>query len=124
VRYFDYETDEFLPHSNTWTEFFQKRRFFDYEKEARLVLSSEMVLNPDRPQPKSLIISRRHNLRPGFTLSEQGIFFAINIDHLIEDIYVSPKAPPWFAALVQDVASKYGLERSVKKSSLFDRPVY
>jgi hypothetical protein len=44
----------------------------------------------------------------------------VDINTLISNIYVAPKAPPWMGDLVKAVAVRYGLKRDqVIKSELY-----
>jgi hypothetical protein len=46
------------------------------------------------------------------------IEFDININDLIENIYVNPKADNWFYNIVQNICDKYNLDIIVKKSKM------
>ena len=44
------------------------------------------------------------------------------LSELIESVYVAPKAPPWFATLVEALMRRYGLLQPVISSDLLDEP--
>lgn len=51
-----------------------------------------------------------------------GIYVPIDLDLLIEQTIVSPKAPRWFAEMVVAIASKYGLQERIAPSILSGKP--
>ena len=48
----------------------------------------------------------------------------INLDILIENIYVSPSSAPWLSTLVKNVMHQYGIDKSVLYSKLNNKPVF
>ena len=48
----------------------------------------------------------------------------VDLDELIESVYVSPMAEPWFRDVVEDVLRKYGLEKKVYHSALDDKALF
>ena len=48
----------------------------------------------------------------------------VDLDVLIESVFVSPMAETWFKALVVDVLQKYGLNKEVFHSALDDKALY
>jgi hypothetical protein len=77
--------------------FFCKRKSFDYEREARVLLCS-----------------------PNFETA--GVYLSADLDTLIEEVVVAPMAESWFAELVASVSKRYDLELSVTRSTLFEAP--
>jgi hypothetical protein len=54
------------------------------------------------------------------TEAEAGKYVTVDINTLISNIYVAPKAPSWVGDLVKAVAVRYGLKRDqVIKSELY-----
>ncbi len=49
-----------------------------------------------------------------------GTYIMVDLNKLIQNIYISPKAEKWFPNLVQYIVDKYELDRKVKTSSLGD----
>lgn len=93
VHYIDYRS-EYIPDGNGFWPFAFKRRAFEHEKEMRLV--TQAVSPPGVP----------------------GAFMPVELDSLIEGVYVAPNAAKWFHELVSSVTSKYGLKLPVMQSSL------
>ena len=79
--------------------FWYKRKSFEYENEVRA------------------IVKRRN-------ISEKGIYIPINIEKLIDRIYVSPYAPEWFVAVVKSVVDKYKIDVPVLHSQMLEKPFY
>lgn len=79
--------------------FWYKRKSFEHEREVRALI-------------------RNHNN------NGKGVSHPINLDILIENVYVSPYAPEWFAEVVRDVVKRYGLNKPVLYSAMSDRPFY
>ena len=53
-----------------------------------------------------------------------GISVPVSLDILIEKIFVSPKSPKWFLDLVKSISIKYGLDKEVIQSDLYNGPLY
>ena len=100
VQYVDYLSD-FIPEHDPYLAFFHKRKSFEHESEIRAIVKE---LNKDE--------------------MDVGCAISIELDLLIENIYVSPESPEWFYKLVENSVKKYGLNKLVIKSSLADDPVY
>ncbi len=54
----------------------------------------------------------------------KGIWKYINLDRLIERIYIAPETPNWFAQLVENIIKKYEIEAEIIKSHLENEPFY
>lgn len=48
----------------------------------------------------------------------------VNLDEMIESVFVSTMAESWFKDVVVDVLKKYGLDKQVFHSALDDRALY
>lgn len=83
----------------TKTPVWYKRDCFEYEKELRVVIKE--IDNLDK-----------------------GKLIDVDLDTLIESIYISPTATPWLADLVKNIMLKYGLQKSIVKSKLNEKPVF
>jgi len=53
-----------------------------------------------------------------------GLMVKMDLDMLIEKVYISPSAPGWFANLVESILRKYGLDKIVEHSKLDEKPIY
>jgi hypothetical protein len=110
VTYFDYNVDDLssipIPESGLpelyrlmiTPELCFKRKSFEHERELR-VLTWEKV-----PEPTGA-----------------GKYVPVNLDVLIERVYVSPLSPDWVAEVVSREMSHYGVASEVVHSRLYDR---
>lgn len=97
VNYIDFSKD----FTSFYGTLFYKRYSFAHEKEVRSVI-------------------RRRDMKDPPT----GIYIPINLDRLIENIYVSPTSQPWFYEVVKKTVDKYGIKKSVLQSALNEEPFY
>jgi hypothetical protein len=133
VNYIDYKKQPVPlstakePVVNLFYPFIHKRRSFEHERELRAVISywgetPELMYDGDEeieiPQPK---------VKSEKFYKEKGVLFGLNVpvnlDELIENIFVSPTANKWFEDVVNSVMKKYGLNQKAEKSPLADDPL-
>lgn len=104
VRYEDYRTYK-ITLGNIFYPFVHKRRVYKSENELRAIIREEPLDEFDEPAPTG------------------GIMKQLDLDALIERIYVAPNAHLWFRDLVAEIVlNKYGLDKPVLSSSLDERP--
>jgi len=102
VRYVDFEDDD--PNLGEIGAFTLKRKSFEHERELRAIIWR----NVER---------RIEGLEP---IPSNGLLVPIDLDTLVECVYVSPTAKPWFADLVRSVIGTYGFNWKVIHSSMYD----
>jgi hypothetical protein len=56
--------------------------------------------------------------------SEWGKAVPIALNQLIENVYVAPSAPDWFAELVRSITARFGFDFPVIHSSLDAKPLF
>lgn len=110
VQYIDYKS-YFMPEGNLFYPFLHKRKSFEHEHELRA-----LIMMPIPGEGGSLDFSKE----PTF----QGKFVPVNLDTLIETIFVCPSAPSWFFSLVKDVMGKFNIKKEIKQSQLNEAPFY
>jgi hypothetical protein len=98
VKYIDYDNDV-LPAANVLYPFIHKRKSFEHEQELRAVIFR-------------------------FPPFKHDTYMTVNLDTLLNKIYVAPSSPAWFFELVKSVAKKYDLDKKVLQSSLDAKPMY
>lgn len=107
VQYVDYlghdAVSELKLGGDTLLYYVRKRRSFEYEREVRAV-----IVGP----PTSRFAG------------DSGWYVRVELDVLIESVFVSPGAEDWYLNLVRAVTGRYGLEKEVIRSSLLDGPIY
>jgi hypothetical protein len=111
VKYIDYE-NEYFPSDNMFYPFLHKRKSFEHEQEIRAII---FII-------KGGVFESNENSE--IKKYETGIYVPIDIDILIENIFVSPKAEPWFRELVESVIKNYHINKNVRQSSLTDDPLF
>ena len=79
--------------------FWYKRKSFEYEKEVRAII-------------------KKHDFK------KKGIYIPVNIDKLIDGIYISPYASEWFVDVVKSVVDKYNINIPVSYSQMVEKPFY
>jgi hypothetical protein len=105
VGYIDYEKDSFST-VNMDHLYVHKRKSFEYEHEIRCLIRRY----PDHWTDAPLI--------------DQGVAVAVNLDVLIENIYVAPASPPWFFDIVNSTILKFGRSQKAIMSPLSSTPKY
>lgn len=107
VRYIDYETEE-IDLSLQLEPYITKRKSFEHEREVRAI---SVLTEYENGQPVS---------------SEEkyaaGLYHEVDLDRLIGEVLVAPRAADWFVELVGSVMHRYGLEADVRRSTLADPP--
>lgn len=109
VQYIDFDKGA-IPENNILYPFLYKRLSFSFENELR-------ALFLDVPIKEGAVIYSPE-------VQPRGKCITVDIDTLIERIYVAPTAPIWFLELVKDVTNKYELSKNVLQSSIDSDPFY
>jgi hypothetical protein len=95
VKYIDYKK-EYIPFDNDFFPFLFKRKSFQYEREIRII--SDLT---------------KHNLK-----INEGAKINVDIDKLIEKIYIHPKSENWYKNLVIQLMQQLGFDYEIEKSDL------
>lgn len=104
VQYVDFKT-AWVPENNQYYPFMFKRKSFEHEKEVRALIDSDKVDQQD------LLLK-----------SEIGFKNKVDLNLLIDEIYIAPDASDWFFELVKKVVNNYGLKANVIRSKLLELP--
>lgn len=110
VKYIDFQED-WMPEGNTLYPFVHKRKSFEHEKELRAVI-------------QELRYKKSGEIDWSKPLCDDGIYVQVDLDMLIDRIYLAPTSPKWLFELVKSITKKYKLDKDVLQSSLDDVPVY
>lgn len=109
AKYIDYET-EWIDAGNLLSPFVHKRKSFEHEREIRALVikfpSGDNGMDFDQET------------------IDYGLKIKVDVERLIEKIYVAPSSPAWFAELVRAVVQRYGYDFQVVQSKLNEQPVY
>ncbi|MDI9257422.1 MULTISPECIES: hypothetical protein [Flavobacterium] len=95
VNYIDYKK-EYIPFNDMFFPFLFKRKSFQYEREVRII---------------SDISSKNMKINDGLKID-------VDINQLIEKIYIHPKSENWYKKLVIELVSKLGFGFEIEKSDL------
>jgi hypothetical protein len=125
VQYLNYR-NEWLKESLGWEIFLTKKRPYEYERELRalnIVYDSdlynkklfntsfskkdEIILDKDQTTKAKKILSM--NNKKGFPVYIPGKLIKINLDNLIESIYVSPYVDDYFIEVINSLIEKYDI---------------
>jgi hypothetical protein len=112
IKYIDYQR-EVIPMGNGLSPFLYKRKSFEYEDELRA-----LIWTPEHGK-NDIIHPQNNKFRDVL-----GLNVAVDLDILVEKIFLSPNAPQWIGDIVRSVIKKYGLEKDVVQSDLASTPLY
>ena len=110
VNYVSYDTTRIRDNDPT-APFIHKRRSFEHEREVRAIIRKPYLRNNE------IIFD-------GPDICDVGIYIDVDVDTVIQDVFVPPYADDWFTDLVQATAETYGLQATVKKSEISTLPVW
>jgi len=113
VNYIDYTKESFDERNCFFTPFLHKMKSFEYEQEVRAI--SMKVPN---------YIKDNIELKTTPAVFSVGGYIDINLDTLIEKVYVAPTAQEWFRDLVESAIKKYGLNLTPQWTDLHSTPIY
>src|SRR2546422_5996879 len=105
VTYLDYEKDE-VPVDTVFAPFFCKRKNFEDEHELRAGVHA--------------VSGEPGTMRP----VRAGAYVPVNLDTLVDAVYVAPEAPEWILEVVRSVTKLHGLGKEVKRSGISGTPLY
>lgn len=102
VLYLDYERDR-IPDGFMFGPLLCKRKSFEHEKEVRAFITD----NPDTG-------------RDGYAFfpDTPGEYFGVDVSELVKEVVLAPSSVPWLEEIVQTTLNKFGLDVTVRKSSL------
>jgi hypothetical protein len=115
VRYRDYAREP-VDTGFVLAPLLQKRKSFQHENELRIITQQLPHLGSPSIEGQQYDYSRT---------PIPGIRLEVDLESLIEEIFVAPSAPSWFLNVVTSVAAKYGLHVPVRQSELLEgQPVF
>lgn len=110
IKYIDYEKD-MIPLDNMFEVVLHKRKSFEHERELRVLVSQLETEDNKIKVPKEGEIA-------------QGVEIPIDVNTLVEKVYVSPTAQTWQKNVLESVVKKLGFQFTVVQSSLNRTPLY
>jgi len=114
VHYVDYEnaTFESIDHL---APFIYKRKSFEHEKELRAII--------ELPRSETLMENNKKYVKP-IQPPDDGLYVKVDLDILIDQIYLAPTSSDWRYGLVTRLVRKYRLEKQVIQSRMDNPPLY
>jgi len=119
VRYIDYEQD-YLAEDHEFRPYMHKRMSFEHERELRAMI----YIPSDDPNRYLSIAVKDREARVGEPVGDVGRAVTVNLNALIERVYVAPTSPTWFNDLVLKVMNKYELNKPLINSALDAKPMF
>ncbi len=95
VNYIDYKK-EYIPFNDMFFPFLFKRKSFQYEREVRIISDTSKT---------------KININDGIKIN-------VDINELIDKIYIHPKSENWYKNLVIQLVSQLGFDIIIEKSDL------
>ncbi|TEB40750.1 hypothetical protein D0809_29020, partial [Flavobacterium circumlabens] len=95
VNYIDYKK-EYIPFDDLFFPFLFKRKSFQYEREVRIITDAS-----------------KSNIK-----LNDGLKIHVDINQLIEKIYIHPKSENWYKKLVIELVERLGFGIEIEKSDL------
>lgn len=95
VNYIDYKK-EYIPFDDSFFPFLFKRKSFQYEREVRIITDTS-----------------QSNLK-----LNEGLKINVDVNQLIEKIYIHPKSENWYKKLVIELVDRLGFGLEIEKSDL------
>ena len=110
VKYIDFE-NEWVDEDNLYHRFLRKRKSFEHERELRALLQLEIegcreIVRDGKKFYEDVKDTSNPNQK-----TDGGKYVSVDVDRLISNIYVAPKARSWVGELVKAVAERYNLKR-------------
>jgi len=90
--------------------FFHKRKSFEHEREVRALVVKA-------PVGENMLDFGRETMIDGLQIK-------VDVEKLIEKIYIAPSSPGWFADVVRSLIRKYGYQFEVVQSQLDSQPLF
>jgi hypothetical protein len=100
---------------NVLDPIFHKRLSFEHEKEIRACIHDVTRLNDVRDDGSSFVNVEKE--------TPPGLSIPVDLNTLIEVVYLSPTTVDWFYELVKSVSSGYSVNAKVHRSSLSSSPI-
>lgn len=125
VQYIDFDNDAEDYRRFHWTEraFWHKHKVYDYEREVRAIITLPIDSEPVQREERMDVVEfgemfdgliAHHRLRE----SPPGISAPVELDELVEKVFVSPYAQPWFTNVVRGLCGALQVKAEIIQSSI------
>lgn len=112
INYIDYNIES-IPMKNLLSPFLYKRKSFEHEQELRC-----LIWTPQHGKNELMDLSKNKYK------DTYGIYVHVNVETLIERIYLAPSSPEWMLDLLKSLMMKFSLDKPVIQSDLASVPLY
>jgi len=124
VEYIDYNKD-FMTDENPLFAFYHKRKSFEHEHELRAAFTripteNGIFINLAKIRKKDYNVGIDHSVN----LDNIVEIVPINLNTLIEKIYVPPTADDWFKEIIESLLKKFRVKANVERSQLEKDPIF
>lgn len=110
VNYYDEKCDPIPVNKNSFIPFLQKRRIYEYESEVRCCYALSQQKDKEIEWQQQDIY--------------HGVFIPVDLDKMIERVYISPYSPKWIRDIVAGINEKFDLKKEIVHSGVFDSVDY
>lgn len=110
VSYYDEKCDPVPVNENSFIPFLQKRKIYEYESEVRCCYTLSQDYDKEFEWQQQDVYN--------------GVFIPVDLDTLIEHVYISPYSPKWIRDIVEGINEKFGLKKEIVHSEVFDSGDY
>jgi hypothetical protein len=125
VNYIDYSRDS-INDSDLLELFVTKRKHFEYEQELRVITTTTFSQHDNRrlilrrDAAKELYKIEPFEQNRTNLLTSAGRYVPVDLESLLDKIFVAPLSEDWYVNLVKSIVSKYGISQDkVVKSNLY-----
>jgi hypothetical protein len=124
VKYIDYNKDS-INDFDMLELFVTKRKHFEYEKELRVITTTTFSRDDNRRLILGDATKELYRIEPfkqnrTNLLTDAGRYVPVDLETLLDKIFVAPLSEDWYVNLVKSVVSKYGISQDkVVKSDLY-----
>jgi hypothetical protein len=124
VNYIDYSRDS-ADDFDLLELFVTKRKHFEYEQELRVITTTTFSQHDNRRLILRDATKELYKIEPfeqnrTNLLTSAGRYVPVDLEHLLDKIFVAPLSEDWYVNLVKSVVSKYGISQDkVVKSNLY-----
>jgi len=112
IQYVDY-SQTFIPEGNAFDAFMHKRESFSHEQEVRLIAMTGLSGPHPNEEGTSVDLGPEPPVIP----------IRVNLEALVQAVYVAPNAPEWVGNVVESVTARYGYQFPVRQSDLGIDPI-
>lgn len=113
VDYIDFSSER-IPENNLMVPYKYKRIEFEHEKELRAVITSY----PHEDYPGLKDQYSRKTIFFNWENQPSGKYIPVDVEELIDEVHVSPNAPPWHCTVLENMVKEYEYNIDILESEL------